>query len=233
MTIGIYLLYFDEIDSVYVGQSTNILKRYRDHKSVLRLQKHTNYKLQQAYNLYGFPKLQILENCDISALDKLEIAWTKEFDSLNNGLNVSFPGKGAGSGINNHNSKYTKLQLLRVFRACYLDSSITDKQISEKYFVNESTVTSIRLGNSHLWLKNDYPKQYSWIKAKDKKYTGHINRPNPFNNMYEEVSLRDPYGNIHIFVSIRKFAKENKLDSSNISKVLKGIYKSTKGWTKP
>lgn len=166
MKIGIYLLYFDEIDRVYVGQSTNITKRYTDHKSALRVGNHTNYKLQNAYNLYGFPKIQILEECASSDLDRLEVYWTKEFDSFNNGLNTCYPGKGAAGGTNNHNSKYSKLQILRVFRALYLLNKVTDLSIAKMYNVHRSTVTSIRLGNSHFWLKEKYPQQYSRIKKK-------------------------------------------------------------------
>lgn len=166
MTTGIYLLYFDELDKVYVGQSTNITKRYTDHKSALRVSNHTNYKLQEAYNLYGFPKIQILEECASSRLNDLEIFWTEEFDSFKNGLNTCYPGKGAGSGTNNHNSKYSMLQLLRVFRKLYLCSNITDSSIGRLYGVNESTVTSIRLGHSHIWLKEKYPWQYARIKKR-------------------------------------------------------------------
>jgi len=227
MTIGIYLLYFSEIDQVYIGQSTNITKRYRDHKSALGLQKHTNCKLQNAYNLYGFPNIEILEECSISDLDSLEVYWTNEFDSLNNGLNTCYPGKGAGSGTNNHNSKYTRLQLLLVFRKLYLTSGIADKTIGEMYGVHESTVISIRLGNSHLWLREDYPWQYARIKSKDNKDKFHT--PNLIEG---GIYLTDPSGKVHHIINIREFARNNGLDGSSISKVINGKFKQTKGWTK-
>lgn len=229
MTTGIYLLYFEELDQVYVGQSINISKRYRDHKSALSLGKHTNCKLQKAYALYGIPKLQILEQCESNNLDKLEIFWTHEFNSLNNGLNVCYPGNGAGSGIHNHNSKYSKLQLLRVFRKLYLtSSSFSNKEIGIMYGVNESTVASIRLGDGHLWLKEEFPWQYSKIKATD------INKTHsPVNLIQGGVYLKDPLGIVHNILNIREFARKNSLDPAGIFKVRKGKCKHTKGWTLP
>lgn len=228
MTIGIYLLYFDNSDKVYVGQSVDIYKRFRDHKSALRLYKHTNFLLQDAYRSYGEPKLQIIEECSISELDSLEILWTKEFNSLTDGLNIVYPGKGAGAGPNNHNSKYNKLQILRVFRKLYLRNNLTDAEIGNYYNVHSSTVTSIRLGNSHLWLKEEYPWQYSRIHTR-------INSkiPTPRNLIVGGICLKDPIGTIHHISNIREFAKVHGLDSSNISKVLNGKYKHTKNWKLP
>lgn len=225
MTTGIYLLYFDEISEVYVGQSINIEKRYRDHISALKLQKHTNYKLQEVYQLYGIPKLQILEICSLNELDKLEIHWTDEFNSIESGLNISVPGKGAASGPANHNSKYSVLQILRVFRALYL-TSISDIEISDKYKVNVATIRAIRLGHSHRWLEDKYPKQYAKIRSyiTNRTYT-------PKNLIPGGSYLRDPEGNVHHIQNIRRFAYEHGLDSSAISKVQLGKKSSVKGWT--
>lgn len=55
MTIGIYALYWEEQDLVYVGQSQDIARRFTEHKRKLKNTSHTNYKVQAAYNLYGIP----------------------------------------------------------------------------------------------------------------------------------------------------------------------------------
>lgn len=167
MTIGIYILYFDELDKVYVGQSVDIQKRYRDHKSALQRNKHTNYKLQQAYNLYGLPFLTIIEECRINELDSLEKSWTKELNSISNGLNIVEAGKGTGQGPNNSFAKYNKLTILKIFRHSYLKeySNLTVKEIAVKLNVKESTIKSLRYGNNHHWLQETYPTQYAWMKS--------------------------------------------------------------------
>lgn len=231
MTIGIYSLYFEEIDSkVYIGQSVNIEKRYKDHKSALQTQKHTNYKLQEAYNLYGFPQFSVIEKCSFEELDILEIFWTNEFDSIINGLNICYPGKGAASGPDNHNSKYSRLQILRVFRKLYLSNELSDNEIGLLYNVHSSTVTNIRLGHSHLWLKDSYPAQYKLIK----QYRITKTRANALarNLIPGGVKIRDPLGNIHNVYNMREFARINNLDGSNISKLCRGKVSTVKGWTK-
>lgn len=82
MAIGIYALYWEEQDLIYIGQSQNIERRFSEHIYKLTNTKHTNYKVQNAYNLYGLPVLNILEQCEISELNTLEISYTKEFNGL-------------------------------------------------------------------------------------------------------------------------------------------------------
>lgn len=44
--------------------------------------------------------------------------------------------------------------------------------------------------------------------------------------------LRGPDNNIYVFENIREFCREHKLQQSHIVKVLKGMYKQHKGWTR-
>lgn len=83
MTIGVYALYWEDPDLVYVGKSQNIESAFKArHCRKAELNLHSNYKVQEAYNLYGKPLLIILDVCPVSELDILEIFWTKELNSL-------------------------------------------------------------------------------------------------------------------------------------------------------
>lgn len=72
---GIYALWYEEQDLIYIGQSVELSIREKTHKSNLRLNKHSNYKLQEAYNKYGLPEFVVLEYCSEADLDRLELSW--------------------------------------------------------------------------------------------------------------------------------------------------------------
>lgn len=53
MTIGVYLIRNTVNGKVYVGSSSNVEKRFGDHKRHLRRGAHTSCHLQEAWKLYG------------------------------------------------------------------------------------------------------------------------------------------------------------------------------------
>lgn len=67
----------------YIGLSTNIDRRLKDHKNNLRKNKHVNGHLQSAWNTYGEKnfKFFILEVCDEDRLAKREIYYIDKFKS--------------------------------------------------------------------------------------------------------------------------------------------------------
>jgi group I intron endonuclease len=77
-TCGIYKLVNKATGQCYVGQSQYVKKRIREHFRLLRLNKHTNQHLQNAYNKYGADNFcGVVEvECDTAEeLDKLEEAF--------------------------------------------------------------------------------------------------------------------------------------------------------------
>lgn len=165
-TCGIYALYYLDCGLVYIGQAQNIQKRYTEHLNTLKNNKHTNFKLKKAYENYGPPNLYILEECNIEDLYKKEVLWTKEFNSINDGLNIVEAGP-SGWGINSSQSKYSKIAILKVF-SLLTTTSLANIDISNKLKVSLRLVESIRNGYSHLWLQDSYPERYSLLKNKQK-----------------------------------------------------------------
>lgn len=83
---------------MYFGQSDDIKRRFRRHKSDLRNNKHINTHLQNAWNKYGekkfeFKVLEIVESTEV--LGDLEKKYIKENDSFRNGYNRT-PGGESG-----------------------------------------------------------------------------------------------------------------------------------------
>jgi group I intron endonuclease len=166
MTIGIYALYWEEQDLIYVGQSQDVERRYKAHMYHLKLQDHKNSRIQHTYTLFGEPKLVILEECCISQLLELEIGYISEFSSAERGLNILMA-KPTSWGTNSANSKYTKRQILSIFSLLY-KGKLTCPQIAKRLKVNTSTVENI-CGSSHLWLKEEYPEQYALMKQVNRR----------------------------------------------------------------
>jgi hypothetical protein len=91
---GIYVIENTKTKQCYVGQSTNIRKRWNDHIRHLEKGKHHSQKLQKAYNEYGFESFSfsILEVCERDTLNQKESEWILKLDALENGYNMK-PGE--------------------------------------------------------------------------------------------------------------------------------------------
>jgi group I intron endonuclease len=91
---GIYCIENIVNSKKYIGQSTNIHARWRQHLSYLRRGKHCNEKLQNAWNKYGEMnfKFYIVVESDIDLLDKFEMQYISLYDSYKNGYNKDIGG---------------------------------------------------------------------------------------------------------------------------------------------
>ena len=235
MTIGIYALYWEEQDLVYVGQSVNIEKRYKEHINSLRKEKHFNYKVQDTYQLYGIPSLVILTICTIDLLDTNELFWVNEFDTLN----IAPAGSIVSSAYSRH-SVYTKIQILLVFRA--LSNSLRKQiDISTSTGVGISTITAIATGTKRVWLKEKYPVHYQKMldKAADRKKLSSSGLRSCKYSGKEEVKLLNPLGELVIvshlmdFINKSDFFCNKKSAYSGLHAVLSGVRLQFMGWTKP
>jgi predicted GIY-YIG superfamily endonuclease len=221
MTIGIYLLNFANKNEVYIGQSSNIERRYQQHLRDLKLGICSNYKLKDFYDKYSYPELVILETCEISELYNLEKIWLEEFDSLYNGLNIIEAGI-SGRGINSNNSKYTKFQILKVFILLYKYNN-TRKQISLRLNVPEHLVKAIATGRTHVWLQEQYPEKYNIIRNNSKNLVG--GRGKAINKKKDYYPLLiDRELNIHnIGTSIKEWVSSKADLNTNIGASRQGI----------
>jgi group I intron endonuclease len=80
---GIYCIRNIKNDKIYIGQSTNIASRFREHRSNLKNNRHGNQHLQNSWNKYGELNFsfEILEKCDIKDLDDREQYFIKYYKS--------------------------------------------------------------------------------------------------------------------------------------------------------
>lgn len=85
MSSGIYKIVNKENGKIYIGQSTNLAQRKRNHFSRLDRQVHSNIYLQNVYNKYGRDILEfkIIEKCEPELLDEKEEEYIQKYDTLN------------------------------------------------------------------------------------------------------------------------------------------------------
>jgi group I intron endonuclease len=89
MVSGVYYIYCSSNKKGYVGSSYSITKRWHNHKSNLKNNKHPNIIIQNSYNKYGNDKFEysVLAKCPIKYLSKLE-QWFKDKSMLNSKFNI-------------------------------------------------------------------------------------------------------------------------------------------------
>lgn len=228
MTIGIYSLWWEQTEKAYIGLSQHCEIRFREHILDMQGNRHSNYKVQNHYNLYGEPTFFILEKCKVEDLNRLEIAWMAEFNSIEDGLNLIEGGQ-VGWGVNSNASKYSKIQILKVFRLLY--SSIkTYEEIATITGVSISTVSDIRSTVSHLWLRDKYPNLHLRMRSNSRlkgvSALSYKARSNPFIN----TQIISPQGLVFDITNIREFCREHQLNNAHISSTLRGVRKTHKGW---
>lgn len=104
---GIYKIENKVNHKVYIGQTHNFGKRWRDHLNALNGNYHNNKHLQNAWNKYSPMAFtfSIIEECK-EDMGKHEIFWIKEYKAINDnyGYNVSIGGNAPMAG-----RRHTKL----------------------------------------------------------------------------------------------------------------------------
>lgn len=224
MNSGIYSLYWWEQDLIYVGLSQNLNARKAEHFRDLENNTHTNYKVQNAYNLYGKPDFIILEYCDIKYLPEKEIYWCSEFNALgSNGLCIVEPGI-VGFGVNSNASKYSKNLILKIFSLLYT-GKCSVPNISNRLRVPIHLVRDICSGRTHIWLSETYPQKYAKMLSIDRL---------KLSKLSSIRLLKDAEGIVYQINNIREFCRNilgNENHHSNICKVLNGTRKVYKGYT--
>ena len=112
---------------VYIGQSINIINRWKDHINALNRKDSRCTLLQRAWNKYKQDNFsfEILELCYENELDDVEVKYIEFYDSINNGYNIE-----PGGNKNKRLSEKTK-QKLRESHLGKVASDETRKKMSE------------------------------------------------------------------------------------------------------
>lgn len=245
---GIYRIINIINGKVYIGQSINVYQRWSSHKAYLRSNNHHSEHLQRAWNKYGEKnfKFEILIQCTINLLDKLETFYINNYDSANYyfGYNNELPG-----GRVSEKSKM-KMSLAKKGNPIYksnldkarqkrLDNRLPILQFSlegdliKEWNNREELIKKFKLKNLSSILKctreiNKHAYGYRWkllSKEEDKQKLDFYQIPKRKNL----VSVKYKYNNSeYLFSSLTEASNYFQVDHSTVSKWLNGKLRFTK-----
>lgn len=223
MSIGIYKLIFEGTAEVYIGQSINIESRFKDHLNTLKSGKGVP-KLQEAYNKYGIPSLNIVEECKSNLLNSKEIYYIKIHNSMENGFN-SLSGGDSYYGEDNSNSKYTNEDYYMVLWYLTQIPTYTHEEISLELNISISVIRSISRGLAHEWLQEIYPEEY-----KEMQCINNTGRRSNINLGKDIPIVVSPEGIEYSVPNVFQFSKNFGLHQPGLHRLISGDRKQYRGW---
>lgn len=167
MTCGIYCLYFENDDGqFYIGESSNIEKRYKDHCAALVAKRHDNYIIQNKYITMGLPTIEVVEVLENESMLKVrEVYWISIYDSFYQGMNLTIGGDGCGFGEDHPSAAYTKEDYVSVLKLLS-NTDKSNKAIAEETGVSYNVVVQISIGKTHAYLEKEFPVDYVKMLSK-------------------------------------------------------------------
>lgn len=128
--IGIYKITNVKNNKIYIGQSSDIYRRFQDHQTK---GKSSRIPVDVAIQKYGKDSFtyEILEECNIAELNEKETFWIKKLNAIENGYNCSEGGEQQSIGENNGRSKLTEEDIIEIRKA--YNNHLKQKDVYEKY----------------------------------------------------------------------------------------------------
>lgn len=151
---GIYKITNKINGKVYIGQSKDILRRWRRHRVTAynKEDEAYEYPLYRAIRKYGLENFDfsIIEECGVEALDEKELYYIKQY-STEMSYNQTF-------SESSHTS-YQKLNenSLKELRKDLEDNILTIGQLAEKYSIGKDCISRINQGKAYFDDKINYP----------------------------------------------------------------------------
>ena len=222
--VGIYKITNLKNGKIYIGQSIDVKRRFWDHRCASH---EGNRHLQFALKKYGKEsfKYEILEECAAADLDERERYWIKK---LKPEYNVSPGGQGRGRRHTDETKEIIR-QKARLFweglsgekKAAIIQNNLTGPKTG--HAVSDQTRQKIREANIG---KRQTPETIEKRKAaiKVKKLSGYVQS----NAGHRKKVICIETG--EAFESVKAAALKIGVDPSNITNVLKGKQRSTKGF---
>lgn len=222
MKSGVYQIFNPYNNKRYIGSSINIEKRFKQHKSSLRGNRHHNKHLQNAWNKYkDILIFEPLEYCEPEYLLELEQYYIDFYNSADRrfGYNIDAVADHANPGF--HLSDETKEKLSKAHLGKKRTPEIIEKcrqaQIGiSKPKQSETMRRKYANGESTFPRYNEVPeeKQKEWSKhsseANKRRYSDYANRPKG-NFLKVETS-----NGILYFPSLREAARTFEIDKGAI-----------------
>lgn len=220
----IYKISFNNTDKVYIGRTSNYKSRNNTHIWALKNNCSTK-KLQEAYNQFGEPSIDILEENildeEISAKEKYYIL---KYNSVEDGYNTTYDTTqgGGGRGELSSGALYRDYEILNLIKYIVENKHQSLPLVSKNTGINFNTVEGVAQGKTYTWLEECIPELYKELLSI--KGTRKL-------NLSKTIKFISPDGTVHYSTNIRDFCKKHNLNQSAMSKVSRGIHTHHHGWT--
>jgi len=210
---GIYIISNTKNGHCYIGQTTNLRKRFTEHKAMLRGNYHPNQPLQRAWNKHGekYFKFSILERCKVSDLDEREQHFLNIYMPKGICYNISRNVEATTRGLKlseEHKHKLSDYQGNRTeeHKRKLIEARHNRPPITEE---TRSKMSMARKGKKHS------PETRAKISEQRHKYTYVFTSPAGIETQTKDITA---------------FCEENGLGSRNIRRVANGERSHHKGW---
>lgn len=141
--IGIYKIQNKINGKCYIGQSTNIHKRWTSHRNRWKNPSDHNYEtpLYRAFRKYGIESFtfEVLEECDAAELNTKEVSYIQQYDSFWHGYNQT---PGGENGVRAHVTKERILGIIHDLET----TTMYHREIAEKWKISTEMVQGINTG---------------------------------------------------------------------------------------
>ena len=228
----IYKLSFKGTNKVYIGQTIDVSRRLSSHLNLLKKQEGAK-KLQEAYNIYGEPTLEVIldELTSQKDLDTAEDEAISIYNSCIEGFNThsqSRAGFTACYGELNGNSKFSNSEIVEFMHYMIDNKQVRLRDAATTFGMSYVTADEICRGIKHKWLAKEYPDKHAELlsivgtrsKAVTAKDRGIIYPP-----------IYSPEGIEYTVEAVRAFAREHSLNNTSLCYVLNKKLKAHKGWS--
>lgn len=138
--IGIYKIENKINGKVYIGQSVDILRRWREHRYSISKADTPLYRAINKYGLENFT-FEVLEECEVNELDIKEVNYIIEYNSFYNGYNQT-------SGGDSSTYKRVAVQIAEIKRDLKEDK-LSSQEIMHKYSICKNSLSMINTGKTY------------------------------------------------------------------------------------
>ena len=150
---GIYKITNTINGKSYIGQSTNIERRWKQEKNdSMNIESHSyDYPLMKAFRKYGIENFnfEVIEECEVKELDDKEVYWIDFYDTFFHGYNQTLGG--------DTSSRQPKEKIIGII-SDLINTNMSHKDISIKWDISTEMVQGINTGR--YWKHDaDYPLQ--------------------------------------------------------------------------
>lgn len=208
--IGIYKFTNNITGQSYVGQSSNIERRYKEHKC--RGVKHEDSYFHQMLHKYGFENFsfEVLEECSLAQLSDLETKYIKLLGTrYPNGYNLT------SGGSDPHLNKLVSFEDIEKIISLLRDTAYTNGEIGALFNISDQMVSDINCGRA--WCSDTYSYPIR------KRNTPVTNKP----HCVQDTALNDNGVKIFVARPIRACEKCGKrIDNDNISGLCATCYQA-------